>query len=85
MHLPDRSIVNGLRDDDPEAAYPNRVSLTSEYSMQESSSEGVQVFFKEHTRGDSKSSTGSFGASKGQGLGKARPDTKVSSKPTQSS
>ena len=68
-----RSIVNGLRDDDAESFYDNRASFTSEYST-----EGVRVFFKEHVRKTSKSSTTSLlSRKKQQGSASQRPETKV--------
>jgi hypothetical protein len=54
-----RSIVNGLREDDLDESYENRQSFASDLSG-EQSVEGVQVFFKEHTRQASKGSNHSF-------------------------
>ncbi|KAI0318345.1 hypothetical protein OF83DRAFT_34164 [Amylostereum chailletii] len=74
------SIVNGLRDDDTESFYGNRSSFVSEYSLRDSS-DGVQLFFKEHGRKSSKDSASSFLSRRkthqgGQG-GSKRPETKV--------
>ena len=74
-----RSIVNGLRDDDAESFYGNRASFASEYSLRETNSEGVQVYFKEHARTSSKDSGNSFTPRKkpsGQ-INNNRPETKV--------
>lgn len=68
----DRSIVNGLRDDDAESFYDNRASFASEYS-----GDGVKVFFKEHGRKTSKSSNSSFLSRKKQPSSSLRPETKV--------
>jgi serine/arginine repetitive matrix protein 2 len=68
------SIVNGLRDDDVESAYGGRASFASEYSTREPNNDGVQVFFKEHTR---KGSGSSFLSRKKTLQGKGRPETKV--------
>ncbi|KAF8894697.1 hypothetical protein BD779DRAFT_1669167 [Infundibulicybe gibba] len=72
------SIVNGLRDDDDESGYASRASFASEYSTRETS-EGVQIFVKEHGRAGSKSSTsnGSLVSRKKSLTGKNRPETKV--------
>jgi serine/arginine repetitive matrix protein 2 len=74
----DRSIVNGLRDDDDdESYYGNRASFVSEYSVRD---EGVQVFFKEHGRTGSKDSQSSFLSRKSRKKatqGEKRPETKV--------
>jgi serine/arginine repetitive matrix protein 2 len=71
----DRSIVNGLRDDDEES-YWNRTSFVSEHSVRD---EGVQVFFREHGRTGSKDSQSSFLSRKSRKAtqGEKRPDTKV--------
>lgn len=74
---PTRSIVNGLRDDDAESFYPNRASFVSEYSFREPSSEGVQLFFKEHGRKTSKDSNSSFLSRRKTQQGPRRPETKV--------
>ncbi|KAG2020776.1 hypothetical protein CC2G_006078 [Coprinopsis cinerea AmutBmut pab1-1] len=72
-------IVNGLRDDDDDSFYPSqRNSISSEYSTREGTTEGLQVFVKEHVRSGSKGSHASFLSRKKSGAGKARPDTKVS-------
>ncbi|KZT28525.1 hypothetical protein NEOLEDRAFT_1145744 [Neolentinus lepideus HHB14362 ss-1] len=70
------SIVNGLRDDDGESIYASRASFLSEYSLHDSSQDGMQVFFKEHGRKSSKSSSTSY-LSKKTPLGQNRPETKV--------
>jgi serine/arginine repetitive matrix protein 2 len=67
--------VNGLRDDDTESTYQNRVSFASEYSVQEASNEGLQVMFKEHANAESRNS---FTPPKALVNGKARPETKAS-------
>jgi hypothetical protein len=67
--------VNGLRDDDVESTYQNRVSFASEYSVQETSSEGLQVMFKERANAESRNS---FAPPKTLVNGKARPETKAS-------
>ena len=72
--LRDRSIVNGLRDEDDESYYGNRASFVSEYSVRD---EGVQLFFKEHGRTGSKDSQSSFLSRKKPTLAQKRPDTKV--------
>jgi serine/arginine repetitive matrix protein 2 len=70
--------VNGLRDTDAESSYPSRASYASEYSMHDSASDGLQIMFKEHNRGDSKGSMSSFvSPAKKQALGNHRPETKV--------
>jgi len=72
------SIVNGLRDDDAESFYGNRASFASEYSLKESNSEGVQVYFKDHGRSSSKGSASSFISRKKQPAQSVnRPETKV--------
>jgi serine/arginine repetitive matrix protein 2 len=72
----DRSIVNGLRDEDEESYYGNRASFVSEYSVRD---EGVQLFFKEHGRTGSKDSQSSFLSRKKATPTSAqkRPETKV--------
>ncbi|EAU88232.2 hypothetical protein CC1G_03904 [Coprinopsis cinerea okayama7 len=71
-------IVNGLRDDDDDSFYPSqRNSISSEYSTREGTTEGLQVFVKEHVRSGSKGSHASFLSRKKSGAGKARPDTKI--------
>jgi len=72
--LRDRSIVNGLRDEDDESYYGNRASFVSEYSVRD---EGVQLFFKDHGRTGSKDSQSSFLSRKKATLAQKRPDTKV--------
>ncbi|TFK27392.1 hypothetical protein FA15DRAFT_666475 [Coprinopsis marcescibilis] len=69
-------IVNGLRDDDDESVYTGRNSVSSEYSTRETT-EGLQVFVKEHVRAGSKGSNSSFVSRKKGNGGKARPETKV--------
>ncbi|OBZ75877.1 hypothetical protein A0H81_04772 [Grifola frondosa] len=72
------SIVNGLRDGDGESLYGDRSSFISEYSVRESNSEGVKLFFKEHARTSSKSSATSFlSRKKLHAKGANRPETKV--------
>ncbi|THH16460.1 hypothetical protein EW146_g4182 [Bondarzewia mesenterica] len=71
------SIVNGLRDDDAESFYANRASFVSEYSFREPSSEGVQLFFKEHGRKTSKDSNSSLLSRRKTAQGPKRPETKV--------
>ena len=71
--------MNGLRDEDDESVYGNRASFASEYSTRETSSEGMQVFFKEHGRTGSKGSNASF-LSRKKSPGKPRPETKVNIK-----
>jgi hypothetical protein len=71
----DRSIVNGLRDEDEESYYGNRASFVSEYSVRD---EGMQVFFKEHGRTGSKDSQSSFLSRKKSTQASKRPETKVS-------
>lgn len=70
-----RSIVNGLRDDDAESFYESRRSFASDYS-----GEGVKVLFKEHARKGSRGSNISF-LSKKKHLqappAPTRPETKV--------
>jgi len=74
----DRSIVNGLRDDDAESAYPSRVSFASEYSAQEPNGDNVQVMFKESARSESRTSNNSsYAPPKAYFQGKVRPETKV--------
>jgi hypothetical protein len=72
----DRSIVNGLRDDDEESYHWNRASFVSEHSVRD---EGVQVFFREHGRTGSKDSQSSFLSrrSRKAAQGEKHPDTKV--------
>jgi serine/arginine repetitive matrix protein 2 len=72
-----RSIVNGLRDDDIDSAYPSRASFASEYSGQDGNNEPVQVRFKQHGRSGSVGSASSFNRSKKQVSGNVRPETKV--------
>lgn len=69
--------MNGLRDDDAESGYASRASFASEFSTRDNG-EGVQVFFKEHTRNLSKGSTSSY-ISRGKKTihGKPRPETKA--------
>lgn len=74
-----RSIVNGLRDEDTESTYASRSSFASDSSMH-ASTDGVQVFFKEHGRVGSKGSNSSFLARKKFAPGNNRPETKVSTK-----
>jgi serine/arginine repetitive matrix protein 2 len=70
--------VNGLRDDDTESFYGNRASFASEYSLRESNSEGVQVYFKEHARSSSRGSINPLVPRKKQpSPGLNRPETKV--------
>jgi len=69
------SIVNGLRDDDADSFYGNRASFASEYSLKESNSEGVQVYFKDHGRAPSRGSVGSLVSRKKQPT--QRPETKI--------
>ncbi|EIN07813.1 hypothetical protein PUNSTDRAFT_45295 [Punctularia strigosozonata HHB-11173 SS5] len=78
------SIVNGLRDDDgDEGFYGDRLSFASEYSLHDSS-EGVQLFFKEHARTGSKDSNASYLSRKSKKGPANRPETKVFySSPTQ--
>jgi hypothetical protein len=71
-----RSIVNGLRDEDVESSYASRSSFASDNSTQQQA-DGVQIFFKEHNRASSKGSNSSFLARKKHPPGKARPETKV--------
>ena len=71
-----RSIVNGLRDDDEESFYGNRTSFVSEYSVRD---DGVQMFFKEHGRTGSKDSQSSFLSRKRPSQAQKRPETKVRS------
>jgi serine/arginine repetitive matrix protein 2 len=71
-----RSIVNGLRDDEgDEGFYGDRLSFASEYSMHDSS-EGVELFFKEHARTGSKDSAASY-LSRRSKKPINRPETKV--------
>jgi hypothetical protein len=72
-----RSIVNGLRDDDAESFYGNRTSFLSEYSMRETGNDGVQVFFKEHSRKVSKDSGDSYVSRRKTQQSPKRPETKV--------
>ncbi|EPQ58417.1 hypothetical protein GLOTRDRAFT_137137 [Gloeophyllum trabeum ATCC 11539] len=71
------SIVNGLRDDDGESIYASRASFLSEYSLHDSSQDGMQVFFKEHGRKSSKGSNTSYLSHKKSPLAQNRPETKV--------
>jgi serine/arginine repetitive matrix protein 2 len=68
--------VNGLRDEDFDSSYASRSSFASDNSMQQPA-DGVQVFFKEHSRSGSKGSNSSFLAHKKLFPGKTRPETKV--------
>ncbi|TDL27580.1 hypothetical protein BD410DRAFT_762665 [Rickenella mellea] len=73
------SIVNGLRGDDSESVYQNRISVASEFSVSPQESEGDhQLFFKEHVRNTSKGSNTSFlSRKKTLNAGLNRPETKV--------
>ncbi|TFK55217.1 hypothetical protein OE88DRAFT_1723594 [Heliocybe sulcata] len=71
------SIVNGLRDDDGESLYASRASFLSEYSLHDSSQDGMHVYVKEHGRKSSKSSNTSYLSQKKATLGQNRPETKV--------
>lgn len=83
-----RSIVNGLRADDAESLYQNRVSMSSEFSGLGGAhdDEGEQLFFKEHTRSPSKASNNSNSnlarrktLAAQQSASANRPETKVQS------
>lgn len=72
-----RSIVNGLRDDDMDSVFPNRASFASNYSSQDGN-EPVQVRFRQHGRSGSTGSTSSFAlSSKKLQPGSVRPETKA--------
>jgi len=73
------SIVNGLRADDADSIYQRRVSVNSEFSGVGHDSGAEQLFFKEHTRNASKSSSVSnLVRRKTTGTHTAnRPETKV--------
>lgn len=78
-----RSIVNGLREEDEDEYADHRASFGSDYSSvtgdANQSTEGVQVFIKEHRRNASKGSQQSHSTRKGKKVGGAnRPETKVS-------
>ena len=71
-----RSIVNGLRDEDIESVSPRRISVNSDYSVIPPEGED-QLFFKEHARSNSKGSNISFLARKRNNPAANRPETKV--------
>ena len=69
--------MNGLRADDAESFYPRRGSLDSEYStMPPHDTDNEQLFFKEHARTGSKSSSIS-NYSRRKVVTAPRPETKV--------
>ena len=79
----DRSIVNGLREEDEDDFADRRASFDSDFSSltheTNADSEAVQVFLKEHKRNASKGSNQSFATrkSKKPTNGVNRPETKV--------
>ena len=70
--------MNGLRADDAESLFQHRVSFSSEFTGGAHDSDGEQLFFKEHTRNASKSSSISgFARKKTASPALTRPETKV--------